>query len=52
MTKLYFRTNIYDGKAPTYDLMLEGVKLCELSYVELMELVAQGAVVAASRERK
>jgi hexokinase len=52
MRKFYVRTNKYDGKAPSYDLMHAGVKLGEISFLELMELLAQIAVVAADRERK
>ena len=52
MNKFYVRTNKYDGKAPTYDMMQSGMKIGEISFLELMELLAQIAVVAADRERK
>lgn len=52
MKKFYVRTNKYDGKAPTYEMMHGGVKVGDISFLELMELMAQLAVVAADRERK
>lgn len=50
--KFYIRSNKFEGQSPTYDLMHGGVKLGEMSYLELMELLAQIALSAADKERK
>ena len=30
-----------DGKTPTYDLMHEGYKMCEMSYLDVLQLAMQ-----------
>lgn len=52
MKGFYPRTNKYEGKPESYDMMHNGVKVGEMSYYEVLELIARLSLVAAERERK
>ncbi len=42
MNQLRFRVDLgKDGKSPTWELMSNHVKICEMSYVEMVDFLVQ-----------